>query len=342
MTAFSGATEVKIGDVEAALAARWRAQASQTADAASARAHVLNLVACVEEAGAETVVSQIVGQLAATHPLRVITVIRDDAVADDSLRSWIDAGCADEQVCSEEIFIAANPQSAECAASAVESLLSSDMPLYLWWRGGPPSGSVLFSRLAQVADKIVVDSMRFGDNAAALDTLRRMVERHGEASAIGDFNWQRIAPWRATIGACFDDPAVLALLPEFDRCAIEFLATSTASASPSARALLLSSWVTTRQPSLRGCVRIVPVQGEGDGVGRLESVRFGALRTQAALELERIAEPLGVTGTARGADGLQMRRFSFPAETLSEAELLHRCIDVPLREPMLEVALREE
>jgi glucose-6-phosphate dehydrogenase assembly protein OpcA len=340
-----GITEVKVSDIESALADRWRAVAAGTPDAAPARAHALNLIACVDDAGAGRAVSDIVGRLAATHPLRVITIVRDDGMPEDALRSWIGAGCAeqpDAQICSEEIFIAASAQSAEAAASAVEGLLSGDMPVYLWWRGGPPSGNQLFARLVQDADKIIVDSMRFGDNAAALDTLRRIVERHGGNSAIADFNWHRIAPWRATIAACFDDAGVLALLPEFDRCAIEFLSTSPASASPSARALLLSNWMTSRQPPLRGCVRIVPLQGEDNNVGRLESVRFGALRSQAALELERIASPLGVVASARGADGSDVRRSAFPAETLSEAELLHRCIVSALRDPMLEVALREE
>jgi glucose-6-phosphate dehydrogenase assembly protein OpcA len=340
----AGLTAVAVADVPLALSHRWKVITDQY-PGMNTRATSLNLITFTDELAAGPVVSTIVGELAATHPIRAVAVIEEDEAADDAVASFIQTsailGRNGRPTCSEEVFLHANAGSSERTASAVYGLLVADMPVYLWWRGPSPYGSALFRLIAPFADKIIVDSQRFGDTGAALDTLRRMAEHRSGHVAVSDLNWRRIEPWRETIAACFDDPATVALLADIDRCEIEFASAGTA-AAPSARAALLAGWMTSRLPRLRHHARLTAQTVADGGAGRIEAVTFSSSRTKAALSLQRTAAPLGISAHASDIAGAQLRRWTFPAVSLSEAQLLHMCLDDPARDPVFEAALNEE
>lgn len=341
----AGLTAVKVADVTLALSHRWKAIAEQY-PGVSTRSASLNLITYTDELAAGPIVSSIVGELAATHPIRAIAVIEEDKATDDAVASFIQSSAIlarnGRPTCSEEVFLHANAGSSERTASAVYGLLIADLPVYLWWRGPSPYGSALFRLIAPFADKIIVDTQRFGDTGAALDTLRRMAEHRTGHVAVSDLNWKRIEPWRETIAACFDDPATVALLADMDRCEITFGTATPAAPPPSARAALLAGWLSSRAPRLRHRTRLT-AQTTGDGgIGRLEAVVLSCSQTKATLSLRRVAEPLGIAARACDAAGAQLRHWTFPAVTLSEAQLVHMCLDDPTRDPIFEAALNEE
>ena len=79
-----------------------------------------------------------------------------------------------------------------------------------------------------------------------------------------------------------------------------------------------------------------------DGAGRIESITFTSSKSKASLGLRRSLEPMGIEARACGADGVELRAWSFAAATRSEAELLHHCLDDPSHDPIFEASLTQE
>jgi len=338
----AGFSPVKVEEAESTLTARWREVVATSTGTPSARALTLNLVTYVDRPAASGEVSKILTEIAETHSVRAVTLIEDATVEEDAPQAFIRPD--DVDAFSEEVFVRVHPRAASPAASVVLALLAADLPVYVWWRGDSPFGRPLFRLLAPLARKIVVDSMRFGDTNAALDTLRRLTERRAGHVAVADFNWKRIKPWRREIAACFDDPAVLALAPEFDKCRIEYAADMSEDdvQHKTARASLIAGWLASCMPRLRGRVRLAPVAVAGARAGRITAVLFQSTRSQATLSLNRQDEPRGIVAEARDVNGKVVRTWTFAESQQSEAMLLHRSIDDPSRDSMFEAALAEE
>jgi glucose-6-phosphate dehydrogenase assembly protein OpcA len=340
----AGFALVKVEDAESTLTARWREIVATSPGTPTARSLTLNLVTYVDRPEASGEVSQILADISGTHSIRAVTVIEDATVEEESPQAFIRPGDGvDASNFSEEVFVRVNPRASASATSAVLALLAADLPVYLWWRGDSPFGKPLFRMVAPLMKKIVVDSMRFGDTNAALDTLRRLTEHRAGHVAVADLNWKRIKPWRSAIAACFDDPAVLALLGTFDKCCIEFAADPDEPDAQHkvARATLIAGWLACCIPKLHGRVRPAPVAIAGARPGRIASLVFQTARSQAALTLTRQDNPRSIIAEAGDASGKRIRSWTFPATKLAEAELLHRSIDDPARDPMLEAALAE-
>ena len=333
---------IAVEKIEGELSARWH-RTNGDGSRQVTHACTLNLVACVESVESSSAVSEDVGAIAATHPIRAISVIPDEAHAETSVRAWVGVDCSDRegaQIYSEEICLLVHPEAVDLVASTIEGLLAADLPVHLWWRGGTPWGVPLFSGLARVADKIIVDSVLFGDGAAALDTVRRLLDLRGGRAGVTDLNWIRTAPWREAIAACFDDPGVLGLLPALTRASVSYASDDTHGHRPTARALLVAAWLANRLPRLRGRIRIKPDSERNVAPGRVVKVSLSSPEGRVALELTR--QPAGISATATNEADERIRDWIFPAATLGEAELLHRCIDAPPRDPLLEAALRSE
>src|SRR5690242_12728113 len=252
---FEGLKPVAPADVEAELLKRIAGSGTKPGEPAS-RACTLNLVVYVEHAADIARVADAIRGLESSHPMRVLLVTLDANAPADRVQAWVDVECSDcWQVCSEQVVLRGNPDASQRVISTVLALLVADLPVALWWRSDSPYLSRLFKGLAPLADKIVVDSVRFGDGPAALDTLHRLSwsdRSHGRAP-IADMNWYRIATWRSTLSACFDDPAVLAFLPAIDKSEIEFsVGPRSREAAPSARSLLLAGWIVSRMPAIAG------------------------------------------------------------------------------------------
>jgi glucose-6-phosphate dehydrogenase assembly protein OpcA len=265
---------------------------------------VMTLIIAVQDEHDNAEVFKTVEQLAGKYPIRVITVQSTMRRGGDELLAWVNAACEGEPsapICSEEIAIQAGIDSVDRVVSAVRGLLVPYLPVFLWWRGGTPHGEVLWSGLRPMCDRIIVDSILFGDGAAALDTLRRLVGVGGKRMSVRDLNWERTAPWRAAIATCFDDREMLALLPDIDRCAITYAAGSEKEL-PSARAMLMQGWLTSRLPRLRGHSRTAPGKSWVDvAPGRVVAITLTASRNKAAIMLVRQPAPSGIEVQSQGA-----------------------------------------
>ncbi|MDQ6781312.1 MAG: glucose-6-phosphate dehydrogenase assembly protein OpcA, partial [Candidatus Eremiobacteraeota bacterium] len=305
---------VAVANIETALTQSWR-ELARKQGTTLVHACSLTLLIWVDQEAAGRGVLEAVNQLAGKHPIRAIVVSPEEGMAEGSVAAWFANGCDAQTVdpiCSEEILLRAHPQSTESLASAVRGLLVADLPIYLWWRGGSPSGHPLFSALCGMADRVVVDSIRFGDGPAALDTLRRLVQRNPGRVTVRDLNWQRTEPWRNALAACFDDHDVLTMLPHLDRCSVTYSGTDGSSAS--ARSMLIYGWLASRFPALRGRVRIAPGKHWADiAHGRIVAISLNSAANKCSLMLVRQQSPTGITAEARALDGRVMRRWTFQA-----------------------------
>lgn len=337
-----GLKPVRVGDVEHELSVR--ADNAGRSGTPPSRMCSLNLLVFVENPADTKVVSDFVDRISAAHPMRVVGMMLDARAAEAEVRAWVSLECGEEfagrLLCSEQIALMANPNSAARLVSAVTALLSPDLPVALWWRGESPFLSRLFKGVAPLADKVVVDSKRFGDGPAALDTLHRLNGLRGGRIALADMNWQRIATWRATLSACFDDPAVFGLLPELDRSEIEFsTGPRKVAAPPSARALLLAGWIISRLPTIAGHGDIEGKQSAWATPGSILGLRLRSSSSKATVSIAWKSAHEQIEASACDRAGTALRRWSFSPGPEDEADLLYRCIESLSGDPLLEAAL---
>ena len=336
----AGLVPAHVDRIEEELSRRWCEDAKKHS-VPHMHSCAMTIIAWVEEETDSRGVLDVVEQLGGKHPVRAIVLRASDAMPEEKVSAWIGTGCtgveASEAVCSEEIVLHANVHSPERLSSVVHGLLVPDLPVYLWWRSGSPFSNAVFRLLRPLADRIVVDSILFGDGAAALDTLRRLVQQGGARTTVRDLNWQRTEPWRNAIAACFDDADVLAMLPDLNRCAVTYA--SPAESKASARSLLMSGWLASRYEPLRGHCKLATSQTVDISLGRVASIALSSSTDKVSLLLERQQSPAGIKAAANMADGRLLKEWIFPAKSLSEAELLDRCLDALGRDALFELAL---
>lgn len=335
--AFGDFKPVAPSDVETELSKRIAGSGSPGGGESASRACTLNLIVYVERVDDVMPLADAIKPLEAAHPMRVILVTLDEKAPADRVQTWVDATCADGgQVCSEQVVVRGNPDSAARIVATVISLLGADLPVALWWRSDSPFLSRLFKGFEPVVDKVVVDSIRFGDGPAALDTLHRLASD----GVIADMNWYRIATWRSTLSACFDDPAVLTLLPSIDKSEIEYsLGSKATDAPPSARSLLLAGWIVSRWPAIAGHGDIRGATSGWATPGAIVALKLRSSKTKACVSISWPSEDEGITAIAYDDAGSPMRRWRFSPDPEDEADLLYRCIDSTSPDEVLEAAL---
>lgn len=346
---FEGLKAVSPSEVEAELTKRLAGSGSP--DESPSRACTFNLIVYVEHAAEVIHVADAIRSLEAAHPMRVILVTLDSGTPYDRVQTWVDVECSDcGQVCSEQILLRGNPDESARLVSTVLALLVADLPVALWWRSDSPYLSRLFKGLAPLTDKIVVDSIRFGDGPAALDTLHRLAwaDRRSRSNGrdarkrapIADMNWYRIATWRSTLSACFDDPAVLALLPSIDKSEIEYsLGPRGNDAPPSARSLLLAGWIVSRLPAIAGHGDLSGARSAWATPGAIVALRLHSSKSRAGVSISWTSDKGGIDAAAFDTAGIPMRRWRFEPDPEDEADLLYSCIDTMSPDPILEAAL---
>lgn len=338
-----GFSRVNIVDIESELAARV-CDAAVTLERPLVRTFVLNLIVFIQDAAEWKMVAAIVNRMATAHPIRVIALMYDSAHAESDVSGFVKVECGNiiegNRLASEEIALASHSDASARLASVVRSVLIPELPIALWWRGGPPFLNRLFKQVGPIADKIIVDSIRFGDGAAALDTLRRLSETSGNA-ALADMNWLRTTMWRDTLAASFDDPIALRMLPAMDRCEIDFAAPSGA-AQPSARSMLLAGWIIAKFPAIAGHGDIRPAPPSGAAPGAIVGLALRASRSKARAEIVWESAQNGLLATAFDDAGRELRRWRFRADPENEADLLELCVDSVARDVSFEEALRAD
>jgi glucose-6-phosphate dehydrogenase assembly protein OpcA len=170
------------------------------------RASVLNLIVVTDENSADTV-TRSVSNIAGRYPSRAILLISDPEEGETNLEFQLSAFCSvrgggGAQVCAEQVTIHAEGPPAEHLESLAGPLLISDLPVFLWYPGPFSPSSPEFAGMADLADRIIIDSAAANDCEISLRELAELLERE-ETPAIGDLQWVQLSPWRSLVAELF-------------------------------------------------------------------------------------------------------------------------------------------
>lgn len=172
--------------------------AERRAAGALASGLALTLVVVTDEkhvAEAETAATT----AAASHPCRVLVVVRRSLQADDRLDAEVQIGGRLGAI--EAVVMRMYGRLTLHAESVVLPLLAPDAPVVTWWHQLPPD-KLAFDPLSVLARRRVTDA------AAAeepLKALRRQAKDYSPGDT--DLAWTRTTPWRSLLASAFDGGA---------------------------------------------------------------------------------------------------------------------------------------
>ena len=203
------------------------------------RSSVLSLIVVTDEASAPDV-TRSVSNLAGRHPARAIVMISDpdgDPNVDVQLSAFCNIrGGGGAQVCAEQVTIHVEGPSANHLESLAGPLLLPDLPVFLWYPGAFSPSSPEFAAMADLADRVIVDSAAREDWE---EILREMTGLIGDEKmpAVGDLQWVGLSPWRSLIADAFGSPERAGELEKIENVEILY------APGGECRALLLAGWL---------------------------------------------------------------------------------------------------
>ncbi len=216
------------------------------------RNSVLNLIVVTQRPATARAVERALEDLSAHHPARMLVLIAQPDVPQEGMKAWINLSryhqsTGRELSTCEQAVIEASGAAVSALPGVVLRLLAPNLPVYIWWADVPLIDQPLFERLADVCDRMIVDSAEFETIGSSFQTLARISRSRQYRCAVSDLNWQRSAPWRELIAQFFDMPALRPYLHTISHLLIEYAGTEadgrTVGVSNPAQALLLVGWL---------------------------------------------------------------------------------------------------
>jgi glucose-6-phosphate dehydrogenase assembly protein OpcA len=193
------------------------------------RTSVMTHVAWVPEAWVEAAEDVLAG-LAERHPSRTIVLFPQPG-SRPCLQGSVEVDRFDvgegRQVCMETIRVRLCGSRAAVPASVVQPLLLPDLPVFLRWRGLPPFGDEPFEELADVVDRLIVDSTEWPDLPKPYAQLAEIFDR----VTVSDIAWARTSRWRPQLASLWPGVA------DVDRIKVT---------GTEAQAHLLAGWLRSR------------------------------------------------------------------------------------------------
>lgn len=216
------------------------------------RASTLNLVAVANGGGeAERINRGIIG-LPDVQPSRVIVLVagRDQAAVEEDL--LVRVALLEQPpemhrptIRFECVTVEAPRSMAEDLASVASPLLISELGDCLWWPGDGVSRSPVFRNLAEVMDRVIVDTSSLSAPPRGLAALQMLAASARGCPVVSDFAWARLTPWRQLIAQFFDQPSTRACLDTIEDVEIVYPTSHERGVSGFSGALLLAGWLST-------------------------------------------------------------------------------------------------
>jgi glucose-6-phosphate dehydrogenase assembly protein OpcA len=219
------------------------------------RNSVLNLVVYTQRAATAAAVDSALDELCQHHPARALVLLAQPDLPQEEMKAWIDLSVYKQeprrgQNTNEQVTIEARGQAVNYLPGVVLPLLAPHLPVFTWWADVPPMDQKLFERLAEVSDRMIVDSAEFPAIGEAFLTLARVSRSRQYRAALSDLNWQRFAPWRELIAQFFDLGPVQPYLSGISQVVIEYAGSEangrTAGVANPAQGMLLIGWLASR------------------------------------------------------------------------------------------------
>jgi glucose-6-phosphate dehydrogenase assembly protein OpcA len=235
--------------LERELNAMWSEMSAPDGDGAPGviRACVLNLVVYAEGGAAgRAEVDELLAEVVERHPCRAIVLTAERGAGEPALDAFVSTRCqlssrGSKRICGEQITIEAAGAAVDTASSAVAPLLVPDVPVFLWWKDIPHYDDRLFTRLAGMADRVVIDSASFDLPHEDLRRLAGLLE--GGRVRLSDLNWGRLTSWRDLVAGFWDVADYRDSLARIERIVIEYDPPDRSREQVAPKALLALGWI---------------------------------------------------------------------------------------------------
>jgi len=296
------------------------------------RACAMTLVATAEEGEDPGIVGETLAALVREHPSRAI-VIRFRPSTARELSSRVFAQCwmpfgQRRQICCEQIEITASEASLSELPPVILPLTVSDLPVILWCRSWRLFRLPDFSSLANVAQKVVIDSAAFPDPA---EILAHLASWAIAGQVLGDLAWTRLTRWRELVAQVFENKSYLCRLPEMAEVRITH-----GGPSPPTMAYYLAAWI---QDCLEKAGASAQIHWQAEQLaasGELRQVELAAPGKNAMRVSIRMAGDRSAQVAELDMDSM-ISRTAFPAA--NDYVLLREELSIPGRDPVFERTL---
>lgn len=220
------------------------------------RANTFNLVAVAPRDRDAILIRDTVAQLRDFLPTRTIIIVMRDTRDDDTDQYDVTVELLDQQshvgtgsgpsLRFETITIGAPIQDAGHLPSLVEPLLVPELEDFLWWPAGDHIDSQLFLDLVEIVDRVIVDTAQSDRDPKGSANFRSLFDTDSKAPPVGDFTWERLAPWRSLIAQFFDPPDTQASLETIEQIAINYAYNRADGSTGAPAAFLIVGWLASR------------------------------------------------------------------------------------------------
>jgi len=284
------------------------------------RACTMTLVVMSEAGDDVSSLGETIAALMPEHPARAI-VIRLTGAGERALEERVYAQCwmpfgQRRQICCEQVEISCSDAALADLPSVVRPLAVPDLPLFLWCRSARLLGMAGFREIANMADRLVLDSGMMPDAGGAVALVAAEV---ASGRLVADLEWTRLTRWREMLAQVFENRHNL------ERLVGTVNVTVGDGGAITARTLYMAAWVQDSLQALGLTVRVTIAVKSGAATF-LELARKGF-----TVRLERCHECLVTT-----VNGLsQSTHLAFPNDYL----LMREELGIVQRDPVFEKTL---
>jgi glucose-6-phosphate dehydrogenase assembly protein OpcA len=224
-----------------------------SAEHAVLRARVANLLVFAAQEEVFNEVRDLLAELTATHPSRVLTMLGIRDAKDQDIEMSVDSTCQSDKrgggkrLSCEQITLMAFGKFVSELPSAALPLLVPDLSTFLWWRNSPRLDDKVLDTLLRATDRLIVDSVEFAH--ADLDLLevnKVFNEPRYDQVGVSDLNWARLTFWRGLLADFYDVAPYRIQLEQIERIEIDYVAPEFDSERVAPQALLLAGWLGSR------------------------------------------------------------------------------------------------
>lgn len=358
--------------VERQLAELWKQTTGERdadSDSAVLRARVANLLVFVANDASLHDANQMMRELTAIHPSRVLMILGDRDAADRDIEMYVASFCQSDKrtgarrLSCEQVTLKAQGKFAAELPSAALPLLVADLSTFLWWRDSLRGSDKVFEILVRRTDRLIIDSAEFRDPPSELvETYKLFTQENWRPLGVSDINWARLTFWRSLLADFYDVHAYQPRLDEIDYVRIDYVEPELAPAAVSPQALLLAGWLASRlgwtvQSEQRRENETISFKLSGKGgrnialelkrveraerkPGRLARVELRSNVGEAAsFAVTRSADNLHLLAEARLGPHIHRGRV-LPVRNRSAAQLLSREMEILCNDDVYEEAIR--
>jgi glucose-6-phosphate dehydrogenase assembly protein OpcA len=332
------------------------------------RSRAANLLVFLSDDKALTEVHELLQELTAAHPSRVLTMFGEIDVPDQDIEMYVSAFSQKEKLtgpkrlCCEEVTLKARGSFVAELPSAALPLLVSDLPTFLWWRGIVDSSQKVFRNLLHAAARVIVDSAEFAKPVTELLAINKIFQPDCDARVgISDLNWARLTSWRGLLADFYDVAEYRTALNEIDNVGINYVAPQADATAIAPQALLMAGWLASRlqwklldKPAISGDARTVFEVNNQHGrtisvelhrvkeaaikPGRLARVELHSLANGSSFKVERSPDLQRVLTEANLGSDVQRGRV-LPVRNRSTAQLLSREMEILCNDQIYQEAI---